>query len=147
MRMEYERDGWVKSEDFDALGHKFLDGELDLRGFVEAVYADYEKVRGKQPDIEGMIRDHENLPAIRALTRISFLVSMAQGLIRAAEPEPSKPKTLQELKRELCEARLKGEKEAMFVIALEILDLVDAKLAALEEANNHDPFRLIGKQG
>jgi hypothetical protein len=34
----------------------------------------------------------------------------------------------------------------MFVLALELIDLLDEKIATLEEANNHDPFRLIGKQ-
>ncbi len=147
MRTEYEPDGWIRSEDFNALGDKFLGGELGLREFIEKAYGNYEKVRGKKPDIEDMIRNHENVPPKRALVRISFLISVAQGFIRTPGPESPGPKTIKGIRQELVEAWVRGEGEAMFVLFLELIDLLDEKIAALEEANNHDPFRLIGKQG
>lgn len=137
--------GWITSEAFRVLAEKFKNGEINLRQFVESIYADYEKIRGEKPDIEEKIESHEGIPAEHTAMRLSFLISATHGFLPEPEPQPSAPRTVADLRGELIEAKAAGDAEMMFSLVLELIGLWEKRISALEEANNRDPFRLIGK--
>lgn len=74
-------EGWIPEEKLDKLIQLFEEGKINKKELVESIYAEYETVRGVQPDIKGIMNDIGPLDTKHTILSLRVSIIFERGEI------------------------------------------------------------------